>query len=121
VGGEGGEGAGNRNPGLGGKSGSITEEYRGYVVFALTIFGDLEIYVSRDIIKVCDHRVDRVLSLFSSRPYWDSPTPSPAGERPPPLWFRGNAVHTPSREMGWGVPIPTRRQIQWYSRYIVLE
>ena len=26
------------------------------------------------------HRVDRVLGFFSSRPNWDSPTPSPAGE-----------------------------------------
>jgi hypothetical protein len=26
------------------------------------------------------HRVDRVLSFFSSRPNWDSPTPSHAGE-----------------------------------------
>jgi hypothetical protein len=32
------------------------------------------------------HRVDRVLGSFSSRPNWDSPTPSPAGKcAPPPL------------------------------------
>jgi hypothetical protein len=38
------------------------------------------------------HRVDRVLSFFSSRPNWDSPTPSPPSpvERvTPPLWFGG--------------------------------
>jgi hypothetical protein len=27
-----------------------------------------------------NHRVDRVISFFSSRPIWDSPTPSHAGE-----------------------------------------
>jgi hypothetical protein len=32
------------------------------------------------------HRVDRVLGFFSSRPNWDSPTPSPADKcAPPPL------------------------------------
>ncbi len=41
-------------------------------------------------IPLClDHRVDRVLSFFSSRRNWDSPTPSPAGEcAPPPLGKR---------------------------------
>ncbi len=30
------------------------------------------------------HRVGRLLSFFSSRRNWDSPTPSPAGECAPP-------------------------------------
>ncbi len=48
------------------------------------------------------HRVDRVLGFFSSRPNWDSPTPSPAGECAP-LWFWGEG-HTGLRERGWGSP-----------------
>jgi hypothetical protein len=36
------------------------------------------------------HRVDRVLSFFSSRRNWDSPPPTPqACLGPPLLWFRG--------------------------------
>jgi hypothetical protein len=36
------------------------------------------------------HRVDRVLSFFSSHWNWDSPTPSHAGEcAPPPFGSRG--------------------------------
>jgi hypothetical protein len=27
-----------------------------------------------------EHKVDRVLGFFSSRPFWDPPTPSPAAE-----------------------------------------
>jgi hypothetical protein len=65
--------------------------------------------------QCASHRVDRVLSFFSSRPNWDSPNPSPAGECVPPFGSGG----TPSRgERGWGVPIPTRGQTLWYSRYI---
>jgi hypothetical protein len=30
--------------------------------------------------RLSTHRLDRVLSFFSSRPNWDSPTPSPTGE-----------------------------------------
>ncbi len=30
--------------------------------------------------QVDSHRVDRVLDFFSSRPNWDNPTPTPAGE-----------------------------------------
>jgi hypothetical protein len=57
------------------------------------------------------HRVDRVLSFLSSRPNWDSPTPSSAGEcvSSPPL--------VPG-ERGWAVPILTRGQTLWYSRYV---
>ncbi len=47
------------------------------------------------------HRVDRVLSLFSSRRNWGSPIPSP--ECVPPLWFRGGGP-TRLRERGWGSP-----------------
>ncbi len=41
-----------------------------------------------------EHRVDRVLGFFSSRPNWDPPfTPSPAGECvPTPVWFRGGTI-----------------------------
>ncbi len=35
------------------------------------------------------HREVRVLGLFSSRPNWDSPTPSPAGECVPPSFASG--------------------------------
>ena len=46
----------------------------------------------------------------------DSPTPSPAGEVvAPPLWFQGG--NTLGGE-GVGVPIRTRGQTLWYSRYI---
>jgi hypothetical protein len=64
--------------------------------------------------------VDWVLSFFSSHPKWDSPTPLPAGERaPPPLWFRGGGTHTLAGGRGGGsVPIPTRGQTLWNSRYI---
>jgi hypothetical protein len=36
----------------------------------------------RHVISIYDlqHRVDRVLGFFSSRPNWDPPTPSPADE-----------------------------------------
>jgi hypothetical protein len=51
----------------------------------------------------CGHRVGRVQSFFSSRPNWDSPTPSHAGECvvcTPPFGSRGG--HTLLRERGWG-------------------
>jgi hypothetical protein len=62
-------------------------------------------------------QVDRVLSFFSCRLNWDSPTPSPAGECVPSLlWFR--RVYTLACERGGGgIPIPTRGQTLWYSRY----
>ncbi len=50
-------------------------------------------------------RVGRVLSFFCSRRNWDSPTPSPAGECAPTLWFGG--AHSLAAE-GVGDPIPTR-------------
>ncbi len=67
----------------------------------------------------CWHRVDRVQSFFSSRPNWDSPTPSHAGEcvvcTPFPLVPGGTL------SCGWGGgrgPNRTRGQTLWYSRYI---
>ncbi len=51
-----------------------------------------------------NHRVDRVLGFFLSRPSWDPPsTPSPADECVPhPLWFRG--WDTPECGRGVGGP-----------------
>jgi hypothetical protein len=49
------------------------------------------------------HRVGRVLSFFSSRRTWDSPTPLPqASVTPHPLAREGG--HTRLRERGWGSP-----------------
>jgi hypothetical protein len=38
------------------------------------------------------HRVDRVLGFFSSRPNWDPPTPSPAGECVPLFGSGGDTL-----------------------------
>jgi hypothetical protein len=47
------------------------------------------------------HRVDRVLGFFSSRPNWDSPAPSTAGECvPPPPLVGGGGGDTLA--CGWG-------------------
>jgi hypothetical protein len=48
-----------------------------------------------------DHRVGRVLSFFSSRRNWNSPTPLAAGECAPQPLVRGGG-HTRLRERGWG-------------------
>ncbi len=64
------------------------------------------------------HRVDRVLGFFSRRPNWDSPTPSPAGENVSPPLVPGGDTLSCGRGRGGGVPIRTRRQTLWYSRYI---
>ncbi len=46
-------------------------------------------------------RVDRVLSFLSSRPNWDSPTPTHAGERvPTPSGFGGEGVRRPNSNEG---------------------
>ncbi len=45
----------------------------------------------RVIIEAFQHRVDRVLSFFSSRRNWDSPNPSPAGECAPHPLIQGGA------------------------------
>ncbi len=66
------------------------------------------------------HRVDRVLSFFSSRrncPELGIPTPSPADECASPLWFQGEGTLACERGSG-RVPIPTRGHTLWYSRYI---
>jgi hypothetical protein len=47
------------------------------------------------------HGVDGVLGFFSSRPKWDSPTPSTAGECVPPR-FRGGARSLAGEGLGGG-------------------
>ncbi len=66
-----------------------------------------------------NHRVDRVLSFFSSRPNWDSPTPLTRIRVPvpPPRFGSGGGTFACGRG-GGGVPIRTRWQTLWYSRYI---
>jgi hypothetical protein len=62
------------------------------------------------------HRVDRVLSFFSSRRNWDSPIPSPAGECPPSFgsgWGGGGTLACGRGRVG--EPIPTRGQALLYS------
>ncbi len=49
------------------------------------------------------HRVGRVLSFFSSRGIWDSPTSLAAGECAPPPFGPGGG-HTRLRLKGWGSP-----------------
>jgi hypothetical protein len=44
-----------------------------------------------------DHRVDRLLSFFSSRPNWNYPPPPPHTQAPPPL--------VPGEGGGVGVPV----------------
>ncbi len=65
--------------------------------------------------------VDRVLGFLSSRPNRDSPTPSPAGECVLPSFGSGGGIHTHCGRGGWGVPIPTREQTLWYSRYLPIH
>ncbi len=87
----------------------VSESYQNFQNWAM-------IYQLTDVekwgIKInCLHRVDRVLSFLSSRPNWDSPTPSNAGylECTPPPPPPGSEGHTRLGE-GGGVPIPTRGQ-----------
>jgi hypothetical protein len=56
-------------------------------------------------------------SFFSSRPNWDSPTPS-HGRGCTSTPFGSGGGHICLRERGVGVPIRTRGHILWYSRYI---
>jgi hypothetical protein len=67
------------------------------------------------VINSLRHRVDRVLGFFSSRPNWDPPTHSSPKECVPLPLVPG--VHTRLREKDGGVPIQTRGQTLWYSRY----
>ncbi len=66
-------------------------------------------------------RVDDVVSFFSSRPNWDSPIPSHAGERvsppPPPLVPGGKHMQSLAGDGVGGDPIPTRG---WHSRYNIV-
>jgi hypothetical protein len=55
-----------------------------------------------------------VLRFLSSRRNWDYPTPSPAGECAPPLWYRGRGILAGERG-GGRVLISTRGHTQWYS------
>jgi hypothetical protein len=48
------------------------------------------------------HRVDRVLGFFSSRPNWDSPTSSPAGEYAPPPFGSGGGKRLRERGSHFG-------------------
>jgi hypothetical protein len=60
-----------------------------------------------------------VLSFFSSRRNWNSPTPCPQASVPsPPLLGGGGGAHSLAREGGGRVPIPTRGHTLWYSLYI---
>ncbi len=68
--------------------------------------------------KYVQYRVDRVLGFFSSRPKRNTPPPS-EGECVHPLLVPGG-THSLAGEGGRGVPIRTRGQTLWYSRYKVL-
>ena len=70
--------------------------------------------------RSCNVCVHRVLSFFSSRRNWDSPTPSPlqAAVTPPPPPVPGGGSLASGRG-GRGVPIPTRGHTLWYSVYTV--
>jgi hypothetical protein len=63
----------------------------------------------RTLIVSPHHRVDRVLSFFSSRRNWDSPTPSPAGS--------GRRAHSLARE-GLGESQFRRGDIHFGTIYI---
>jgi hypothetical protein len=74
----------------------------------------------RVIIEAVQHRVDRVLSFFSSRVgIGTPPTLHPQASVPPTLWFRGEGTPACGRGVG-GVPIPTRGRTLRYSVYIAL-
>ncbi len=49
-----------------------------------------------------NHRVDRVIGLFSSRSNWDPQTPSPTGEGVPPFGSGGEVTHSIAGEGGGG-------------------
>ncbi len=83
-----------------------------------TLYADLHAHSAQLITQISKlaHRVDRVLGLYR-RQNWDSPTHSPAASLfPPPLV--GGGGDTRLRKRGWVVPILTRGQTMWYSRYI---
>jgi hypothetical protein len=64
------------------------------------------------------HKVDWVPSFFFSRPKWDHPTPLTRRRVcVSPSFGSGGYTLAGGREDGGGVPIPTRGQTLWYSRY----
>ncbi len=69
------------------------------------------------IIMEYKNRVDSVLGFFSSRPNCEPPSPSPAGECVPFLWFHEGYTLAYGRGDG-GAPIWTRGQTLWYYEYI---
>ncbi len=79
----------------------------------------LRLLIRKHFLHSVHHRVHRVLGFFSSRPNWDPPTPSPTGVVSPPLfWFRGGWDKLACREGVGVVPIQTRGQMLWHTRYI---
>jgi hypothetical protein len=63
-----------------------------------------------------------VLSLFSRRRNWDSPTPSAAGECAPPPFGPGVGAHTRLRERSWGSPNSddgTHTVVLYVNKYFV--
>jgi hypothetical protein len=51
--------------------------------------------------------MDRVLGFFSSRPNWDSPTPSPAGECMPLRFRKRDTLAIGEEGVGGSQKIPT--------------
>jgi hypothetical protein len=74
-------------------------------------------------VTIC-HRVDRVLSFYSSRWNWNSPTPSPAGSVPPahpPFGSEGGGGHTRLRERGMGGGEDPKSDAAMYFLAIVIK
>ncbi len=92
---------------LQGEGGSLVNkrwalEHRFYALLA----GFKRVHVFKKGSRSTNHRVDRVLGLFSCRPNRDAPTPSPAGEYVPlSLVFGGDTL---AYGEGVGVPVPNR-------------
>ncbi len=75
------------------------------------------------LLRYTNPRVGRVLSFFFSRPNWDSPNPSPAGECAPLPRFWGEG-HTRWRERGWESPNSEERTytvVLFIYTYFVLQ
>ncbi len=66
--------------------------------------------------QVADHSVSRVISFFSSRRNWDSPTPHPPpASVPPPHRVPGRRGTLACERGGGRVPVPTMGHTLWYS------
>jgi hypothetical protein len=63
--------------------------------------GYRSIEMAERLVKGQDHRVDRLLGFFSSRPNWDHPLSHPQASVSPPLWFLGEA-YSLGGEGVWG-------------------